>query len=279
MIVLINGGMISIDTLKAAPGPVAIVEASYPGFYGAQTIAKAVFGQINRWGKNTVTIFKAEQFGETDDGQHAAQVWKPGTTFDMVHNDPSLLCILQAIPAADSASHPCQLDFSMQSPPGRTYRYFKQQPLWKFGAGLSLTSFALQDTTAAGSKALLSGDDSASVTLSLNVSNTGGREGDEVVMVFISPPASLRSAEPARMLQRQLVAFERIHLPKGASTSLAFKIGLKELQLHDSEGNTVVYGGDYKVSVTNGNDGERESVEHVLSVKGGYKRLVEAFDK
>ena len=49
VVVLINGGMVAIDDLKAQDH-IAIVEAFYPGFYGADALAETVFGFSNRWG-------------------------------------------------------------------------------------------------------------------------------------------------------------------------------------------------------------------------------------
>jgi hypothetical protein len=64
VVVLINGGIIAIDWLSAnAP---AILEAWYPGFYGAQAIASAVFGDYNPGGKLPVTIYNS-QFTEQFD--------------------------------------------------------------------------------------------------------------------------------------------------------------------------------------------------------------------
>jgi hypothetical protein len=60
VVVLLNGGIVSVDALlaKALPSnPPAIVEAWNPGVRGGVAIAKALFGATNRWGKLPVTVY------------------------------------------------------------------------------------------------------------------------------------------------------------------------------------------------------------------------------
>lgn len=72
-------------------------------------------------------------------------------------------------------------DYHME---GHTYRYMKDTPLYPFGYGLSYTSFAYQNAKLSSDK-ILKGQ---SVTLSLEVANTGKRDGDEIVQVYIKNP-------------------------------------------------------------------------------------------
>jgi beta-D-xylosidase 4 len=57
VVVFINGGMISFDNILNTKTPLAIVEAFYPGFEGANALACTLFGCANRWGKLPVTIY------------------------------------------------------------------------------------------------------------------------------------------------------------------------------------------------------------------------------
>ena len=69
-------------------------------------------------------------------------------------------------------------DYRME---GRTYRFFKGTPLYPFGYGLSYTSFAYKQLrTSAGT---LRADDT--LTVRVDVTNTGQREGDEVVQLYV----------------------------------------------------------------------------------------------
>lgn len=66
---------------------------------------------------------------------------------------------------------------------GRTYRYFKGQPLYPFGYGLSYTQFAYEAPQL--STATLKAGDTLTVTA--HVRNTGTRAGDEVVQLYLEP--------------------------------------------------------------------------------------------
>lgn len=93
----------------------------------------------------------------------------------------------------------------------QTYRYFDGIPLYAFGHGLSFTSFRysdLQVTKQAGD----------SIRLTARVENTGQREGDEVVQVYVSSRAAGRKKNPIR----SLVAFNRIHLRPGERRDVEF---------------------------------------------------------
>lgn len=115
-------------------------------------------------------------------------------------------------------------DYSMKN---RTYRYFTGTPLWSFGHGRSYTSFRYTDLrveapTAAGQPA----------TTSLTVANTGRRDGDEVVMVFVTHEGAGASAP-----KRALAAFQRVTLKAGASTRVTLALDAEPLMLVDERGN------------------------------------------
>jgi len=64
LLVLVNGGIVSIDNLVS--GPQAIVEAFYPSVPGARALAETLFGKHNRWGKLPVTIYPANYVSQVD---------------------------------------------------------------------------------------------------------------------------------------------------------------------------------------------------------------------
>lgn len=104
----------------------------------------------------------------------------------------------------------------------RTYMYYKGEPLYVFGHGLSYTSFGYSGLS-------VSVNDNA-MQVSFDVSNTGATDGDEVPQVYVRFPSQSRSL-PAK----QLRGFERVTLPQGATTHLEFEIPLSELRLWDDE--------------------------------------------
>ena len=101
-------------------------------------------------------------------------------------------------------------DYAMK---GRTYRYFEGKPLYPFGYGLSYTTFSYSDLMLP-TKALKAGDP---LTAEVTVTNTGKREGDEVVQLYLSFPNVAGS--PIRALR----GFKRIHLKPGESQKVALR--------------------------------------------------------
>jgi beta-glucosidase len=64
---------------------------------------------------------------------------------------------------------------------GRTYLYFKGQPLYPFGFGLSYTTFEYSNLRTSADSVNAAGE----VTVSVDVKNTGTRAGDEVVQMYV----------------------------------------------------------------------------------------------
>ena len=103
----------------------------------------------------------------------------------------------------------------------RTYRYMQEQPLWPFGFGLSYTSFRL------GKPQFRKGE------LSVKVKNTGKRDGDEVVQVYLRRPDD--SEGPIRTLR----AFRRISVPAGKAVTLRIPLTDKDFQWWNPKTNTI----------------------------------------
>jgi hypothetical protein len=130
---------------------------------------------------------------------------------------------------------------------GTDLSLLNETPHFPFGQGLNpLTSFALSDL------AVHKGKDQQGLLLQANVTNTGSRAGDEVVMAFFSPPVDLPASEPACKLRQQMFNFERVHLQPKASQQVEFLIAPTIFQLHNSNGMLKLFPGKYDVRVTNG---------------------------
>jgi beta-glucosidase len=103
---------------------------------------------------------------------------------------------------------PAMMDYNIRD--GRTYMYFKGDPLYPFGFGLSYTTFQLSNLKT--STAQLAKD--GSVKVSVDVTNTGSRAGDEVVQLYAKFPGS-KIERP----REQLVGFRRVTVaPKETKT-------------------------------------------------------------
>jgi beta-glucosidase len=117
-------------------------------------------------------------------------------------------------------------DYSMQ---GRTYKYFKGEPLYPFGFGLSYSRFAysnLSVTPVAGAAGKFS--------VTAHVKNESGRDGDEVVEVYVSRAAG--AAYPIR----ELCGLERIHLLAGQERDVQFTVALTTLPAAAPAGKIIV---------------------------------------
>jgi beta-glucosidase len=127
-------------------------------------------------------------------------------------------------------------DYSMAN---RTYRYFIGQPLFRFGDGLSYTTFAYSHLRLSAST-LHAG---APLTVEADVTNTGKRAGDEVAELYLTPPHT--DVSP----RLNLAGFERVHLAPGATRHLIFHLDARDLSEVDDKGNRAVSAGQYRISL------------------------------
>ncbi len=98
---------------------------------------------------------------------------------------------------------------------GRTYMYLEGDPLYPFGHGLSYTTFRM-DGLKIEHSALGEGE---KTKVSLDVTNTGNRDGVEVVQLYIAPPAS-----PLKRPVKQLAGFQRVELQPGQKKTVVFEL-------------------------------------------------------
>jgi beta-glucosidase len=94
---------------------------------------------------------------------------------------------------------------------GRTYMYFKGRPLYPFGYGLSYTRFQYSDLRLSARKLGPGG----TIRISARITNTGMRDGAEIVQLYMTPPPS-----PVERPIRQLVGFARVEIKAGQSKNV-----------------------------------------------------------
>jgi beta-glucosidase len=147
-------------------------------------------------------------------------------------------------------------DYSMK---GRSYRYFEGEPLWPFGYGLSYTQF--QYGALAVPKVPINAGEPLDV--SVDVTNVGSLDGDEVVQLYLQFPDN--PGAPLRALR----GFRRVHLVRGASQKVEFHLQPRDLSMVTEAGEIIVAPGPYKVSVGGGQPGTgAASVSGSFEVKG-----------
>lgn len=125
-------------------------------------------------------------------------------------------------------------DYSMR---GRTYRYFSD-PLFAFGYGLSYTTFRFGRARAEAAE--------GGYRLSVPLTNTGTRPGEEVVQVYI------RRVADANGPLKSLRAFRRVALKAGESTTVEIPLSRKSFECFDESTNTMrTLPGDYELMYGN----------------------------
>jgi len=118
---------------------------------------------------------------------------------------------------------PLMMDYDIRK--GRTYMYFKGQPLYPFGFGLSYTKFEYSNLRTSADFVNAAGV----VTVSVDVRNAGGRAGDEVVQMYVSHPDS-GVVRPIKELR----GFQRIALQPNETRTVRLELKARELTYWDA---------------------------------------------
>ena len=104
---------------------------------------------------------------------------------------------------------PPMMDYNIRD--GKTYMYFKGEPLYPFGYGLSYTTFKFANLRTSAPQMPKDGV----VTVSVDVTNTGSRAGDDVVEMYVKHLGS--KVERPR---EELTGFRRLTLAPGETTTV-----------------------------------------------------------
>lgn len=218
ILVLMCGGPVDVSFAKNDPRISATLWVGYPGQAGGTAIADVIFGTTNPGGKLPVT-------------------WYPQ---DYVSKIPMTDLTMRADPR--------------RGYPGRTYRFYKGSVVFPFGFGLSYTRFtqsvaqaptkvqvtlantlyANKNTTTLksnGIKVSHTHCNTPSLSLHLDVKNTGTIDGSHTILVFSSPPGGKWGPE------KQLVGFKKVHVLAGSQQRVRMNIHVcKHLSVVDEFG-------------------------------------------
>jgi beta-glucosidase len=146
-------------------------------------------------------------------------------------------------------------DFEDYNMDNRTYRYYKGEPLYPFGFGLSYTHFQYK-------KLKITPLSNGGLKVHIQVHNTGKTAGDEVVQLYVS-----HKNAPFKTPIRALKGYKRVALNKGQSQNLSFELDKKDLLGLDTNGKPLVFKGDLEVSVGGSQPSEKAILEKKVSQK------------
>ena len=202
IVVLINGRPLAINWIDR--NVPAIIEAWFPGPFGGQAIAETIFGINNPGGKLSVTF--------------------PRTVGE-------LLCNFPAKPGSQAGQ-------GRKGDPNGWGSSRITGTLYPFGHGLSYTTFKYSNLKI--SPAVIKPGES--VTVTLDVTNTGQRDGDEIVQLYLRDNLS-----SIITYEKTLCGFKRLHLKPGETKTANFVIDKEAMQLLDLNMHWVVEPGTFTV--------------------------------
>ncbi|SFC37667.1 beta-glucosidase [Cupriavidus sp. OV038] len=205
VVVLMNGRPLTINWERDNAD--ALLEAWYPGTEGGHAIADVLFGDENPSGKLPISFPRS--LGQIPTYYNHLRIGRP---------------------------------FTPGKPPNYTSQYFEEEsgPLYPFGYGLSYTTFSLSDVALSGQALPRNGQITASVT----VKNTGTREGETVVQLYIQDV----TASVVRPV-KELKDFRKVMLKPGESRVVSFPIGEDKLRFYNGKLEYVAEPGDFNVQV------------------------------
>ena len=209
IVVLETGGPVVMPWLDKVA---AVIEAWYPGNGGASAIAHILFGEVDPSGHLPITFPRSETqlpraqiTGQNPIGRTIATYGTP-TAYDVIYNEGAKV----------------------------GYKWFEQQkvqPLFPFGFGLSYTTFSYEGLKVTGGRTL---------SVGLDVRNTGTRQGKAVAQVYAKPPIG-----PSR-----LIGWSKVELAPGESKHVTITADPRLLALFDSDANVWrIEDGDFLVTV------------------------------
>ena len=199
-VVIVSGNAVAMPWVDNVN---AIVEAWYCGSQSGTALADIIFGDVNPSGKLPVTFPVRLE----DNGAHALGAYDPAST--EAHYSEGIFV---------------------------GYRWAQKKdikPLFAFGHGLSYTTFSYSEAEI--SRTTMS--ENGNVTVSVNVTNTGEREGKEIVQLYIGDDEC--SVERPVM---ELKAFRKVSIKPGETVRVSFPVNADMLKFYGNDGWTLEKG-------------------------------------
>ena len=199
-VVIVSGNAVAMPWVDNVN---AIVEAWYCGSQSGVALADIIFGDVNPSGKLPITFPVRLE----DNGAHALGAYDPTST--EAHYSEGIFV---------------------------GYRWAQKKdikPLFAFGHGLSYTTFSYSEAEI--SRTTMS--ENGKVTVSVNVTNTGDREGKEIVQLYIGDDEC--SVERPVM---ELKAFRKVSIKPGETVRVSFPVNADMLKFYGNDGWTLENG-------------------------------------
>ena len=219
------------DVLQANPRTIVVLKASFPF-------------AIN-WAQENVPAIVHMAHNSQEEGNALA---------DVLFGDynPAGRLVQTWVKSIDDL--PPMMDYNIRN--NRTYMYFKGQPLYPFGYGLSYTTFAYSNLHTSAPRLAKDGK----ITVSVTVSNTGKRDGQEVVQLYVKHMGS-KVERPIKELR----GFERVALKAGETKTVQIPLAAKDLAYWDVQTKQWVVE-DEKVNLMVGGSSADVKVQQTINV-------------
>ncbi len=130
-------------------------------------------------------------------------------------------------------------DFKDYTMDGRTYRYFKGDPLYGFGFGLSYSTFTYKNLQVPAT--VTTGNN---VKIAVDVTNTGKMDGEEVVQIYLTDKEAT-----APVPLKSLAGMKRIFLKAGETKSVEITLNAERFSMIDNAYNRIIEPGSFTISV------------------------------
>ena len=206
-VVILSGNAYAMPWIKEVP---ALVQAWFNGSETGHALADMLFGDVNPSGHLPFTIMPALE--DYPSHQYGAAAY-PGINNEVEYKED----LFVGYRYADLYGKKKPLRYTADGRPFIIYPP-KHKPLFAFGHGLSYTTFELSDASLKGDR------------VSVRIHNTGAREGQEVIQLYVAP----RKSGVVRPV-KELKAFSKVALQAGEQCEESFLITEDMFRYFDAE--------------------------------------------
>ncbi len=234
IVVMSTVGQINVEPFKDKCK--AILWTSYNGQTQGTALGKVLTGEVSPSGRLTTTWYKNDDVNKMEISNK---------------NDQTIGGITGKF-----------TDYNIQAEgtnPGHTYQYYKNEPVYSFGYGLSYTNFEYSNMTIDKTNVDANGE----ITFTVDVKNGGSVDGKEVVQLYVAHP----KAGIGNVPKKQLKGFEKVDIKAGETKTVTIKLNVKDMYLFDeTEQKDIVPTGTYTAYI--GKNADDTALSSTFTVSG-----------